>query len=210
MVKFKNFSLKFVFVLFAIIIFILASAKSYSKTMFNNISDNFLRLHIVANSDSTEDQMLKYEIRDSIIEYISPFFKNVNTKNEAIEVLKCHMDDIYYIAYQVIESNGYEYTVKASIGNFYFPTKEYGQIKLPEGYYDALKIEIGNSDGQNWWCVMFPSLCIIDTTDCKFSNCSDELLKKNLGTEEYSLITGSDKANGLKIKFKLIELFENL
>ena len=210
MIKFKNFSLKFLFILFSIIIFILVSAKSYSKTMFESISNNFLRLHIVANSDSTEDQMLKYQIRDSIIEYIAPFFENVTSKDEALKILNEHLNDIYNISCDIVKSNGLNYPINVSIGNFYFPTKKYSTITLPEGFYDALKIEIGNSDGQNWWCVMFPSLCIIDTNNCKFTDNSDEILRENLGIEEYSIITDSDKSKNFNIKFKLIELFENL
>lgn len=208
--KLKNFCLKFLFILFIIIIFILISAKSYSQTMFNNISNNFLRLHIIANSDSTEDQMLKYKIRDAVIEYISPYFENVNSKEDALKILNEHIDDIYNLSLDIATSNGYNYPIKVSVGNFYFPTKEYTQITLPEGFYDALKIELGNSTGQNWWCVMFPSLCIIDTTNCEFSETSDEILRNNLGAEEYSIISNQNDCTSIKIKFKLIELFENI
>ena len=210
MSKLKNFCLKFFFILFIIIIFILISAKSYSQTMFNNISNNFLRLHIIANSDSTEDQMLKYKIRDAVIEYISPYFENVNSKEDALKILNEHIDDIYNLSLDIATSNGYNYPIKVSVGNFYFPTKGYTQITLPEGFYDALKIELGNSTGQNWWCVMFPSLCIIDTTNCEFSETSDEILRNNLGAEEYSIISNQNDYTSIKIKFKLIELFENI
>lgn len=206
--KFPLLKMFILFILFITFIFI--SAKTYSEKMFKNISDNFLRLHIVANSDSTEDQMLKYEIRDAIIEYFNSYLKNVNTKDEAISILSEHIADIYEIASNVQKENGFNYPINVSINKSYFPTKDYSNIILPEGYYDALKIEIGNADGQNWWCVMFPSLCLIDTNDYSFSDSSDKVLQNNLSEEEYSIVSTDKPSADIKIKFKLIELFENI
>ena len=162
MSKFKNFFLKLSLIFLLITIFIFISARSYSKNMFKNISNNFLRLHVVANSDSTEDQILKYKIRDAVIDYMKPYFSNINTKKDALEILNSQKNNITNLAKKIATDNGYTYPVTVFIGNFYFPTKEYSEIILPEGYYDALKIELGDAKGQNWWCVMFPSLCIID------------------------------------------------
>lgn len=208
--KLKLLFYKLIFIFFIILIFIFISAKSYSKTMFENISNNFLRLHIVANSDSTDDQMLKYKIRDAVIEYITPFFDGVQSKDDALNILNEHKNDIYNISYEVASSNGYYYPITVSVGNFYFPTREYDTITLPEGYYDALKIELGNSKGQNWWCVMFPSICLLESNSSDISNTSEELLKQNLDSEEYSIISNENNSVDLKIKFKLIELFENI
>ncbi|MBO5349726.1 MAG: stage II sporulation protein R [Clostridia bacterium] len=208
--KFKTFLSKLLFIFFIIIIFIFISAKSYSNTMFKNISNSFLRLHIIANSDSTEDQMVKYKIRDAIIEYMSPYFDGVSSKDDALTILNNHINEIYNIALDVASSNGYYYPITVSVGNFYFPTREYDTITLPEGYYDALKIELGESKGQNWWCVMFPSLCILESSDSDFSDDSKKILQENLNSEEYSIISNEKKSVDLKIKFKLIELFENI
>lgn len=208
--KLKLFFCKLIFIFFIIFIFIFVSAKSYSKTMFKNISNNFLRLHIIANSDSTDDQILKYKIRDSVIEYMSSYFDDVKTKDEALNILNDHIDEIYNIAFEIASSNGYSYPITVSVGNFYFPTREYDEITLPEGCYDALKIELGESKGQNWWCVMFPSICLIDNYNQNFSNDSEKLLQQNLDSEEYSIICNENKSVELKIKFKLIELFENI
>ena len=193
MSKFKNFFLKLSLIFLLITIFIFISARSYSKNMFKNISNNFLRLHVVANSDSTEDQILKYKIRDAVIDYMKPYFSNITN-----------------LAKKIATDNGYTYPVTVFIGNFYFPTKEYSEIILPEGYYDALKIELGDAKGQNWWCVMFPSLCIIDSNNLNFSESSEQLLQENLSEEELSIISNSNATPDIKIKFKLIELFENL
>lgn len=210
MSKFQNFFLKLLFIFLLIIIFIFISAKSYSQNMFKNISNNFLRLHVVANSDSTEDQILKYKIRDAVIDYMKPYFSNINTKNDALNVLNSQKNNINNLAIKIATENGYNYPVNVSIGNFYFPTKEYSEIILPEGYYDALKIELGDAKGQNWWCVMFPSLCIIDSNNLSFSEGSEQLLQENLSEEELSIISNTNTTQDIKIKFKLIELFENL
>ena len=210
MSKFQNFFLKLLFTFFLIIIFIFISAKSYSQNMFKSISNNFLRLHVVANSDSTEDQILKYKIRDAVIDYMKPYFSNINTKNDALNILNLQKNNINDLATKIATENGYNYPVNVSIGNFYFPTKEYSEIILPEGYYDALKIELGNAKGQNWWCVMFPSLCIIDSNNLSFSESSEQLLQENLSEEELSIISNTSTTPDIKIKFKLIELFENL
>lgn len=190
--------------------FIFTLMLSYSKTMFNNISNDFLRLHIIANSDSKEDQMIKYEIRDAVLQYMSPYLENVSDKNSAIEILNKHIDELEKIATNISEKNGYNLPINLSISNCYFPAKTYGNITLPEGNYDALKIEIGKSEGQNWWCVMYPCLCIIDSSNSEFSYTSEKMISNKLGIEEYSLITESDDSKALKFKFKLVELFENL
>lgn len=210
MINIKNIIFKLFVVFFTIIIFIFVLAKSYSHTMFKNISNSFLRLHIIANSDSTEDQILKYKIRDGVIEYLNPLFSSVQTKDDALKILNAHVDDISILATNISKSMGYNYNIKVSVGNFYFPTKDYTKVTLPEGFYDALKIEIGEANGQNWWCVMFPSLCIIDTTNCSFTPESDNILKENLGSEEYAIITNSNNSPNFKFKFKLIEIFENI
>ena len=109
---------------------------------------------------------------------------------------------------QTIADEGYNYDVNIKIGNFEFPTKYYGDISLPAGYYDALRVEIGNASGRNWWCVMFPSLCFIDISSGIVPDESKEDLQNVLSEEEYSII--SDNSNyGIKFKFKLLEFFAN-
>ena len=196
----KKIFLLFITLLILFCTFILVMADSYSKTMFKKISNNFLRLHIVANSDSTEDQMIKYEVRDAVISYMSKYLENVNSKESAIKELSLHADEIQNMSQEIIKKHQLDYPVKISIRQSYFPTKTYGNITLPEGKYDALKIEIGNASGQNWWCVMYPCLCTIENVDNY----------KDLEAEEYSLISDTSNSKSLKIKFKLIELFENL
>ena len=112
------------------------------------------------------------------------------------------------IAKDTIISEGYSYDVSVEIGNFDFPTKTYGDISFPAGYYDALRVKIGNAEGQNWWCVMFPPLCFIDSTTGVVSDESKETLQENLSSENYQIISDTDNSS-ITFKFKLIELFEN-
>ena len=189
-------------------IYILISAFSYVSTVSNNISNSVFRLHVIANSDSEDDQSLKYKVRDDLIKYMNSLTKNITSKEAAIEIAKQHKNDFYTIAKNTIKENGYNYDVKIDIGNSYFPTKYYGDISLPAGYYDALKVEIGEASGQNWWCVMFPPLCFVDMSTGIVPDESKETMKENLPTEEYALISSnSDKS--LHFKFKLIEFFIN-
>lgn len=194
-------------ILFSIYVFICAF--SYVNAVSANISSSVFRLHVIANSDSTEDQNLKYLVRDALIDYMNSVSKNSNSKDEAISIAYQHKSDFYKIAKKVINDNGYDYNVNISIGNFTFPTKNYGDISLPAGYYDALKVEIGNASGQNWWCVMFPPLCFVDISTGIVPEDSKETIKDSLHTEEYNLINSAQTAD-VKFKFKLLEFFQNI
>ena len=141
----KNIKKLFVIILF-LILFILISVISYVSAVSENISNGVFRLHVIANSDSIEDQNLKYLVRDNLINYMNSLTSKTSSKKEAIEIAKTHKDEFYRIALDTIRENGYNYDVKINIGNFYFPTKKYGDISLPAGNYDALKVEIGNAN----------------------------------------------------------------
>ena len=136
---------KFFIILFLFFIYLFITAKSYANTVSTNLTDNIFRLHIIANSDSTQDQDLKLKVRDSIIEYVEKITSDCTNKDSVISIITEHKNDLYTIANQVVKNNGYEYSINIEIGNFYFPTKYYGNISLPNGFYDALKIEIGEA-----------------------------------------------------------------
>ena len=142
-----------------LIIYIFISAFFYVTAISNDLENSIFRLHVIANSDSVEDQNLKYIVRDNLISYMNELSANAKTKEEAIEIAKEHTDEFYNIAKKTIIDNGYNYDVTVEIGNFDFPTKHYGDISIPAGYYDALRVKIGSAQGKNWWCVMFPPLC---------------------------------------------------
>lgn len=204
-----NFIKRFFIVLILFSFFVFISAISYVDAVSTDIADSVFRLHVIANSDSDEDQELKYKVRDAVLEYMNEISKNCSSKDEVISLAYQYQNEFREIAEKVIKENGYDYEVNIKIGNFEFPTKSYGDISLPAGYYDALRIEIGEAKGQNWWCVMFPPLCFVDVTSGVVPDESKEVMKDNLNEEEYSLISDTESSD-IKFKFGLIEFFKNI
>lgn len=183
-------------------------AYSYVMAVSNDLKGSVFRLHVIANSNSEEDQNLKYIVRDNLLEYMNEICKDCSTKSEAIVIAKNNKDTFTQIAKDTITNEGFSYDVTVEIGEFDFPTKNYGDISLPSGTYDALKVEIGNANGHNWWCVMFPPLCFVDITAGTVPDSSKEFLKEELSDEEFELISDSNSAD-INFKFKLLELFSN-
>lgn len=188
--------------------FIFVSAFSYSQAVSSNLSNSVFRLHVLANSDSEEDQSLKYKVRDKVIEYMKTLVNTNMKKSEIIDIVNSHLDDFRDIAESVIHENNYDYNVNVEVGNYEFPTKTYGDISFPAGYYDSLRIKIGKATGHNWWCVMFPPLCFVDVTSGIVPEDSKDNLKDNLSQEDYSIIS-QDTATA-QFKFKIVELFDKI
>ena len=186
-------------ILFLLFFYILISAFFYVDAVSSDISNSVFRLHVIANSDSKEDQELKY---------MNLISKNCTSKEDVINLAKTHQEEFKNIAQNVIKENGYNYNVNIYIGKYDFPTKTYGDISFPAGNYDCLRIEIGESQGQNWWCVMFPPLCFVDVTSGIVPEDSKSLMQNNLTDEEYSIISDNHSPD-IQIKFGLIEMFNN-
>lgn len=195
-------------ILILLSLFILISAISYVDAVSNNIADSVFRLHVIANSDSKEDQELKLKVRDELLSYMNIISKDSANKQEAMQIANEHKEEFTQIAEKVIKENGYNYTVNVQVGKADFPTKYYGDITLPAGTYDALKVQIGEANGQNWWCVMFPPLCFVDVSTGIVPDNSKQELKQSLDNEEYDLISKTDN-NEISFKFKIVELFQN-
>ena len=189
-------------------IYIFISAISYVTAVSSELEDSIFRLHVIANSDTKEDQNLKYIVRDKLIEYMNSISLNAKNKKEAMEIANMHINDFNKIAKQTIIDNGYNYDVHVEIGNFSFPTKTYGDISIPAGSYDALRVKIGEAKGQNWWCVMFPPLCFVNVSSGIVPDESKKILEDELSEEEYSIISDTNSTD-IKFKFKIIELFQN-
>ena len=192
-------------VLFSIFIFI--NAYNYVEAISDNLYNSVFRLHVIANSNSKEDQDLKYIVRDNIINYMNEKCKSLSSKEDVIQYSKNSLTEIKLLAEKTIHENGFNYPVTVEIGNFEFPTKNYGDISFPSGFYDALKVNIGSSSGKNWWCVMFPPLCFVDTTTGIVPETSKKSLQEALSKENYRIISESENTD-ITIKFKLIEFFE--
>ena len=183
-------------------------AFSYATVVFDDISDSVFRLHIIANSDSKEDQDLKLLVRDNVLKYMKEISTNVSSKEEVISLMEEHLDDFKSIAISTIRENGFDYDVNLRIGKFDFPTKTYGDISLPSGMYDALRIEIGDAIGQNWWCVMFPTLCFVDVSSGSLDDDSKAVLEESLNDEGFDLVSENNSKS--KFKFKIVEFFEDI
>lgn len=198
-------------------------AEADSGMLQKSLEKKLIRFHVIANSDSAEDQALKLKVRDKVLEYISPKLKKSKSIDESRKILKDNDEAIRKIAESVISKNGYKYGVKTELSYEKFPVKTYGNITLPQGEYEAYRIIIGSGSGQNWWCVMFPPLCFIDITKGEVSKKETEKTMKTVLTEkEYNAVDNStnnmesiEKENGkednqIHIKFKIVELANKL
>ena len=163
------------------------------------VYDDTIRLHILANSDSKEDQELKLKVRDAVLREFSDELNTQESKKMAEGKISLLLNDIEAFSENIIVSEGYSYSVRASLGDEWYDTREYDGFTLPGGIYTSLRIIIGEGEGKNWWCVMFPPLCLDMATDQAEK---DDAIKK-YSDEEISLISGK----GYRIKFKLLEMF---
>ena len=145
---------------FAIIVIVSAGMLG-QKT---SVKTEYLRLHIRAESNSQEDQSVKYLIKDKVVEYLTPFISECDTKQKASDMLNQRLDDICKVCDSVLSTNGFNYTAKANIKREEFPLRTYGELTLEQGFYDALIIELGSAQGDNWWCVVYPPLCFTESS----------------------------------------------
>ena len=172
------------------------------------IAEDIIRFHVIANSDSQDDQALKLIVKETLVSNLSPVLRNVDTLSQARDILTDQLTNIQELAETTLLENGYSYPVTVSLGDSYFPLKVYGDYSFPPGTYEALRVQIGAAKGKNWWCVMFPPLCFVDETYSVVDESSQEKLKHLLTEAEYDTLV-SQKAP-VKIKFKLIETLKDL
>ena len=174
--------------------------------------DKLIRFHVLANSDSEEDQQLKLKVRDAVIDYLQPKLRNSKSINESEKIIINEEDNLINICEDVIQANGYDYGVDIELGYSNFPTKQYSSVVLPAGEYKALRILIGKGQGKNWWCVMFPPLCFVDKQNNVIDKETDAKLREVLTEEEYELIVekDNDKVDDLTIKFKIVEIIQKI
>ena len=203
-----NYIVKFLFLFFILFLFLFFSSFYYTKYVSSNISSKVFRLHIVANSDSITDQILKLKVRDSILEYMNSLINSSMSKDDITKIAVQNIPKFKSIANDTINKNGYRYSVAVEVGSFFFPTKKYGNIYFPDGNYDSLNIKIGNASGHNWWCVMFPPLCFIDSQTGVLTEESENYLKNTLTNEDFNII--SQENNSYIFKFKTIEIINNI
>lgn len=176
---------------------------NFSINVNSSLSQGIVRLHVIANSDSDGDQLIKLKVRDAILAHANADF----TKKSEVAA---QLDSYKQIAEDVIAQCGCDYAVDVQYGNFKFPTKHYDNISLPAGNYDAVRIVIGEGKGQNWWCVLFPPLCFVDgTTD---DSDAAKKMRSMLSSSEYDIITAKSEKGSVpvNIKFKIVEVYGKL
>lgn len=164
-----------------------------------NDHEGIIRLHVIANSDSVSDQRLKLKVRDAVIAYMDDQ-EELSTVKETRQHLDDNLDRLEAIANGVIAAEGYDYTAKADLGVRYIPEKTYGDMTFPAGNYEALNITLGKGDGQNWWCVLFPPLCLLE----EMTLTEDELVELADGGD----LDSFTDAQQLQLRWKLLELLK--
>lgn len=169
----------------------------------DELADKVVRLHVLANSDSEEDQALKLKVRDVVLERATAILEQSADRREAESRLRGEMLELERIAAEEIAAEGYNYPVTVELENTDFPTKEYDGFTLPAGEYLALRVIIGEGQGQNWWCVVFPPLCTAASADVPAS-----ALAAGFSEEEVNLVT--EENQGYVLKFKAVEWWETL
>lgn len=177
------------------------------------IAKEILRFHVIANSDSNEDQALKLQVKDAVTQALKPKLDDANDITEARNILTEELGNLEELSNNIIKENGFTYTASASIEKGYFPLKVYGDLALPPGEYEAVRIELGSASGKNWWCIMFPPLCFVDTTYNVIPESSKEELKYVLTEEEYDSLFSEKKDKEkvkVKVSFKLFSWLDKL
>ncbi len=171
------------------------------------IYDTVVRLHVLANSDSEDDQALKLAVRDEVLSITSTRLGDCKTREEARAVLCDILPEIQEKAQKKVRSLGYDYPVDLVLGIEDYPTKEYESCTFPAGEYLSLRVIIGEGAGQNWWCCLFPPLCLSSATD-KTQN-EDAFISVGLSDEQYKIITETDSPK-YKARFKILEVAKDL
>lgn len=166
-----------------------------AENIQQNIADHIIRLHVIAHSDTAEDQALKLKVRDEVLSQIQTSLIPSETLNEAENILDEMIPAIQEIAQHKIQDEGYRYAAHVVLEERYFPAKTYGDLTFPPGTYQALCIEIGDAAGKNWWCVLFPSLCFVDETTAEVPETSKEKLEDSLSEEAYRSLSNPNPAS---------------
>lgn len=168
----------------------------------SEIYSNVLRLHVIANSDSEDDQNLKLLVRDAVLAEAQILLCNVYDRAKAEETVMQNIEILRSVAERTVLDNGYDYPVAIELGKEEYPTKNYESCSFPAGEYTSLRILIGEAAGQNWWCVLFPPLCLSAATD------ADAFASVGITDNQYQIITDSESTK-YKIRFKILESFSN-
>lgn len=203
----KNNKAGWVFILAATIMLVIAGGRLYSdseeRQLQKGIASNIIRFHVRAESDSKEDQWLKLQVKEAVLAYISPVLSKSQSVDESRQLLYNESENIRDVAAATLRSLGDESDVNVYFENCYFPMKTYGDMTFPPGEYEAFRVDIGEAQGKNWWCVLYPPLCFVDAVYGEVPEESKEELKGVFTEEEYSMVSGEN----VKFRFKYLKIF---
>lgn len=172
------------------------------------VYDTVVRLHVLANSDTEEDQALKLKVRDGVLEAAAPLVEGCTTQAEAVEALTAHLTELEAAATEVIAAEGYDYPVTVLLGEEDYPSRTYESCAFPAGTYVSLRVCIGDAEGQNWWCCLFPPLCLSAATATSEKDNEDAFIQVGLTKDQYGIITETGKTK-YKVRFKILEVLED-
>ena len=173
------------------------------------IYDTVVRLHVLANSDTEEDQSLKLKVRDAIISTLDGQLEGCRTQDEAKEKIESLMPMIQETAERTVREEGYDYSINIELGLEDYPTRKYESCAFPAGEYTSLRILIGEGEGQNWWCCLFPPLCLSSSSQLSREQNEDAFISVGLTGEQYKVITQTDTPK-YKARFKILEVFSSI
>ena len=160
-------------------------AEAMNEDLEDTVYDSVLRFHIRANSDSEEDQRVKLIVKEQVMEAAKEYVQNSSSKEDTKQILGKHLTDLVHVAEETLAKEGYSYRVKAYFSKEEFPVKKYGDMTFPAGTYEALRMDLGDAEGKNWWCMLYPSLCFVDVTTGIVPEESKEEFQTLLPAEDY-------------------------
>ena len=188
-------------------LFTMAGQRQSDEAMAARIAPEILRFHVLANSDSDEDQQLKLRVRTLLLDSIYEKLGENASLDDTKEYVLANKDSLE--AEDYMKAEGYDYPAHMEVTECYFPTKTYGDMVFPCGTYDAVRVEIGKGKGHNWWCVLYPPLCFVDSTYAVVPDSSREILRESLDAADYQALLKKQPEVHIRIRSKFLELLDN-
>lgn len=190
-------------------LFTMAGQRQSDEAMAARIAPEILRFHVLANSDSDEDQQLKLRVRTLLLDSIYEKLGENASLDDTKEYVLANKDSLEKEAEDYMKAEGYDYPAHMEVTECYFPSKTYGDMVFPCGTYDAVRVEIGKGKGHNWWCVLYPPLCFVDSTYAVVPDSSREILRESLDAADYQALLKKQPEVHIRIRSKFLELLEN-
>lgn len=204
----------------------MAFLQNQDETLASHIAPEVIRFHVLANSDSKEDQALKLEVKEMLLQTMYDALGASVSRDETAAYIRTHKALLEKQAETFMEERGFSYEARLELTEDYFPTKTYGDVVFPSGNYQACRITLGEGEGKNWWCVLYPPLCFIDSTYAVVPDQSKDMLKTVLPEEDFSSLMADRRLNWtspapdeddnlksaeceVRIKFKILECLKN-